>query len=192
MIPHLVLDQSSPKARGEAHGVHFRKQIHALYEIRRELTLGRTDLETEDNLLALAKLHLPLAERYDAELFAELKGIASGADISLEALVVVNHYTDLRDLSRAELDDGGCSVLYAPGPPSVLGQTWDMHGSATDFVCILEVKSGDEHTALFSITGCLGMTGLNTHGLGMTINNLNSRDAKVGILWPDLRTSLLA
>ena len=101
----------------------------------------------------------------------------------------MNHYTDLRDLGQRTLaalppqDPGGCSVLFQPtanGP--LLGQTWDMHGSAQDYVIVIELPD----MILFSIAGCLGMTGLNQHGVGMTINNLNSLDATVGIVWPAL------
>ncbi len=39
---------------------------------------------------------------------------------------------------------------------------------------------------VLSITGCLGMTGMNAQGLGITINNLNSLDAHIGLVWPAL------
>ena len=77
--------------------------------------------------------------------------------------------------SLPPMDPGGCSVMFTPtNAGNVLGQTWDMHGSAQDHVIVIELPDG----IFFSIAGCLGMTGLNKHGVGMTINNLNSIDAK--------------
>jgi isopenicillin-N N-acyltransferase-like protein len=63
-----------------------------------------------------------------------------------------------------------------------------MHGSAHPFVMMLHVpeREGAPAAWLFSITGCLGMTGLSATGVGLTINNLKSLDAKVGIVWPAL------
>jgi isopenicillin-N N-acyltransferase-like protein len=183
-IPVLRLEDPSPRAVGEAHGEHFREQIGELYKIRVELTLGRTDFRGEGEVLEVARKHIPIARDFDAQLFEELEGVSAGSGLSLEQLVVLNHYTDLRDLSRAELDDGGCSVIYSPA--GVLGQTWDTHGSATDYTCVLDIGTNDERVAMFSITGCLGMTGLSARGLGITINNLNSIDARVGIVWPSL------
>jgi isopenicillin-N N-acyltransferase-like protein len=196
-IEHLVLTGNDPGAWGEQHGEARREQIAALYAIRIELTLQKTDLADEAQVVALAQRHVPLLREFDAALMSELEGISRSSGLSLAQLVVVNHYTDLRDLGRrhlteqeaqAEEDDGGCSVIYAPGDDgALLGQTWDMHGSATDHVFLLEVPGDDgERTLLFSISGCLGMTGLTSWGLGMTINNLNSVDARVGVVWPTL------
>jgi isopenicillin-N N-acyltransferase-like protein len=63
-----------------------------------------------------------------------------------------------------------------------------MHGSAEPYVMMLGVPSTDGAPAawLFTITGCVGMTGLNDRGVGITINNLTSLDARVGVVWPAL------
>ncbi len=66
-----------------------------------------------------------------------------------------------------------------------------MHGSATDFTAVLEVPGRHasilaERAAVFTIVGCVGMCGINGAGLAMTINNLNSNDAKLGVVWPSL------
>ena len=187
-IDCLDLTQAAnSNARGRAHGEHYRTKIRELYEIRRELALGRSDFGTERVLLDVAALHLPLAHSFDRALFEELEGLSEGSGLSLEELVVLNHYTDLRDLGKAELDDGGCSTLFKKtSTGNILGQTWDMHGSATDYVALLDIEDDGVKTVVFTIVGCVGMTGLNGHGLGMTINNLNSTDAVVGIIWPIL------
>lgn len=188
-IARLVLEGTDPRRWGEQHGEALREKIHEIYAIRRDLTLSKTDLGDEKTLLELAERHLPVLNDFDPALTEELAGIGRGADISLEKLVVLNHYTDLRDLSRGHLDDGGCSVVFAPGETGpLLGQTWDMHGSAADYVLLLELPNVADggRTLVFTIAGCLGMTGLSTSGVGMSINNLNSLDARVGIVWPAL------
>jgi isopenicillin-N N-acyltransferase like protein len=188
-VPVLTLTEAAGQARGEAHGTLLKSQIEAVYQIRLELMLEKTDLETEAQVLKLAHPHLAVLKDFDLELYDELLGIAKGSGLSPEQLIVVNHYTDLRDLGQRTLEDlpqqdpGGCSVLFKTTPQGpVLGQTWDMHGSAQDYVIVIELPD----MILFSIAGCLGMTGLNRHGVGMTINNLNSLDATVGIVWPAL------
>lgn len=199
----VELTGRTPRARGEEHGGLLKDEIRALYDVRLRLTLQKTDLATEANVLKLAEAHLPLLERYDAALSEELHGIARGSGLSAAHLVVVNHYTDLRDLRLKDLpsDPGGCSALYAPSSAPVLAQTWDMHGTAEPFVLLLRVPGGpdggakaprvtpggvpvQESTLLFTIAGCLGMTGLTSWGVGLTINNLNSVDATIGVLWP--------
>lgn len=185
----LTLDGAPGRERGLQHGELLRDDIHSIYAIRLELMLDKTDMIDEAEVLRAAAPHLDILRDFDAELFEEFMGISDASGLAAEKLVVVNHYTDLRDLSQKHLetlppmDPGGCSVMYTPTDVgNVLGQTWDMHGSAQDYVIVIELPDA----ILFSIAGCLGMTGLNRHGVGMTINNLNSIDATYGIVWPAL------
>lgn len=204
----LELHGTDPQKWGEQHGEHFRDDIKAIAAIRMELTLARTDLGTRENVLALARHHLPMLEAFDGALFAELKGIAKAAGLSAEEIVVVNHYTDLRDLGRKDLsrlngDLDGCSALFlTAGKERILGQTWDMHGSAEPYALLIKIPARPDgspvgkvnqagipesgSTVVFSITGCLGMTGMSSWGVGLTINNLNSTDATLGVVWPAL------
>lgn len=194
-VETLVLEGADPSARGEQHGEAWRDDIRALYEIRLGLMFDKTDLQTEQEVLDLAARHLPVLEHFDPGLSYELTGIARGAGLTPAHIVVLNHYTDLRDLGRAHLDDSGCTVLYAPahdGQGPFLGQTWDTHGSATDYVRLLDIREPDRRTLLFTIAGCLGMAGLNDRGVGVAINNLICNDARVGIVWPALVRRMLA
>ena len=194
----LELTGLDPARHGEQHGEAFRDSIKEIYAIRLRLLLGRTDLVDEATVLALARHHLPVLERFDAGLYAELQGIARGAGLSPEQLVVLNHYTDLRDLGLKDLrtleaghDPGGCSAWMVddgkgPQGERFLGQTWDMHGSATPYALLLTIPHERGRQTFFTITGCLGMTGLSSWGTALTINNLNSLDASVGVVWPAL------
>lgn len=116
--------------------------------------------------------------------------------MSPEHILVNNHYTDLRDLGPAmdptPKDD--CTVALASTPEGrVLVQTWDTHATATPYVLMIHVPESERGPAswVFSIAGCLGMSGLNTAGLGVAINNLKSRDARIGLVWPALVRRLL-
>lgn len=198
----LELQGKTPRARGEQHGETFKADIHGIYAVRLRLMLQKTDLSTESNVLALAEHHLPVLQRFDAALHEELCATARAAGLSPAHLVVINHYTDLRDLSTNDLrtlnagaahtdtgaDPGGCSAwLVDDGDQRVLGQTWDMHASATPYALLLIVTNDDgSKSAVFTITGCLGMTGMTSTGVALTINNLNSVDATVGVVWPAL------
>ena len=39
---------------------------------------------------------------------------------------------------------------------------------------------------MFSLTGCLGLTGMNASRVAIAINNLYSTDATLGVVWPAL------
>jgi isopenicillin-N N-acyltransferase-like protein len=208
---------NSPRKQGQIHGETFRPLIKEIAAIRMELCLALGHLQTTDQLEQLAAQHLPLLQRWLPQTHEELLGIAEAADIPIEHIVVLNHYTDLRDLEDrrtqaapdfapltaerthkidiAELPgEEDCSALYARCHEGVfLGQTWDMHGSAAPYVMMMYVPATPDAPAawMLTITGCLGLAGLNAAGVGVTINNLRSTDAQIGLVWPSLvRTAL--
>lgn len=186
----LTIHSTDPWQRGLEHGERLKKGVQRMAQLRLSMMLDDTDFDSESEVLNLAEKHLPLLKSFDNDLYEELLGIAHGASISPELVVIINHYTDMRDIRKnpSTEDLGGCSVIFSPsrtGP--LLGQTWDVHGSAMEHVFILKL----EDQLLFSVAGCLGMTGMNRAGVGVTINNLCSYDAKVGIIWPALVRKIL-
>jgi len=195
---------------GRIHGESYRGEIKALSAIRTYLCTKVGGFKTTSQVMAAASVHLPVLERYHAGLYEELLGIAEGAGVSPEEIVVANHYTDLRDLdpdpstwqlapTRDEpnaartgqgaegLGGDGCSVLYGQTRTGkILAQTWDMHATAIPYVMTLRVPAAGDIPAatLLTVTGCLGMAGMNSARVGIAINNLFSTDATLGVVWP--------
>lgn len=206
-IPILKLNSSKPRAAGQQHGETLKEKIAEIAEIRWELMRKEPGFNSNSLVKEISLAHMPVLEQFDADLYEELVGISEGSGQSLERIVVLNHYTDLRDLSysllsaaspsQGKFDDGGCSTLFVPtehGP--ILGQTWDIHSSALPFVTMLEIEQrvdGRElgSSMVFSMAGCLGMTGLSSQGVAITINNLCSLDATIGVIWPALVRKVL-
>jgi isopenicillin-N N-acyltransferase like protein len=201
----------SPLEWGRIHGESFRGEVHALAEIRAYLCTRVGGFKTREQVLAAARAHLPVLERYDPALHEELRGISEGAAIDPAMIVVANHYTDLRDLDpdpaswrpaptrdtadaigkpergADSLGGDGCSVIYAESPTGkLLAQTWDMHATAIPYVMTLDVPDSPAGPAarLLTVTGCLGMAGMNGARVGIAINNLYSTDATLGVVWP--------
>jgi len=210
---------ATPRKWGHIHGESFRGEIKALAAIRTFLCTKVGGFANNRQVLAAGRAHLPVLEHYDRELYEELLGIAEGAAVRPEDVVIANHYTDLRDLDpdparwvQAPLrddpdggsagrktrdikpyvrDDGlggdGCSMVWAESASGrILAQTWDMHATAIPYVMMLGVPASDTAPAAryLSVTGCLGMTGMNAARVGVAINNLFSTDATLGVVWP--------
>ncbi|HUS32522.1 MAG TPA: C45 family peptidase [Kofleriaceae bacterium] len=207
----------SPREWGRIHGESFRGEIHSLSAIRTYLCTKVGAFTTHEQILAAAKAHLPVLERYSHPLYEELLGIAEGAIISPEEIVVANHYTDLRDLDpdperwrmaptgddpdmtnggrtqpvSTQLDPAsggeGCSMIWSQTPTGrILAQTWDMHATAIPYVMVLGIPESEDGPAarLLTVTGCLGMAGMNASRVAIAINNLYSTDATLGVVWP--------
>ena len=185
----VEITSNDPKERGQQHGETLRDQISEIAEIRIERMCNTSHYKRVKDVLALAHDHIPVLEKFDHNLYSELAGISAASNNSLERLIVLNHYTDMRDISPGgHADIGGCSIIYSPTPTGpFLGQTWDIHESAMPYVLCLKFKDA----LLFSIAGCLGMAGVNNSGVGVTINNLSSTDAHVGVIWPALVRKIL-
>jgi len=201
LVP-VVFDEVDPRRRGHAHGEMWRQEICEVAQLRAELCLrsglARAGFRDMAELEAIANAHLPILARELPALSEELLGIAEGADIAPAQIVVLNHYTDLRDIapSQADAPEGdGCTAIYLSGPDGpVLGQTWDMHATAAPYVRMIRVapKDGSGEVLCLTLTGCLGMAGIGKSGVAVTINNLTSTDARVGLVWPALVRAMLA
>lgn len=177
--------------RGRIHGEEFRADIKELAEIRTQLIQKAWDHPKPDMVQEKAQLHLPVLAAYDADLYSEFQGIAEASGCSEVDLLILNHYTDLRDLGiSADGMEEGCSIIHVHyGQERLLAQSWDMHATAAPYVIMLMLP--DEGVRTLTITGCLALCGLNDHGLGVAINNLVMSDAKVGVSWPTLVRKML-
>jgi isopenicillin-N N-acyltransferase like protein len=195
--PILELDSTNPRRCGQIHGESLRDKIRAMAQIRLELMCTDAGFASQKDVLEIASAHLPILKDFDEDLYLEVLGISEGSRLTPEEIVVLNHYTDMRDLhpshlSREDDDTNGCSVIYTKAPKGpLLGQTWDIDSSAVDHVVILKITNQETDVLLFSIAGCIGMTGMNNSSVGICINNLSSIDAKIGIVWPALVRKVL-
>lgn len=203
----LLLHQDDPRARGQAHGEHWRRAIRELAEIRMALTLRRSRFADQAELLAAAGLHLPVLRQQLPSLADELEGIAEGADLAPERVVVLNHDSDLRDVPRTVLggldagavptpdgDPGGGTAIYFNGVRGpLLGQTWDVHADAEPYVRMLRIApaSSDHEILCLTLAGCLGVTGISSRGVAVTMSTLSSTDGRVGVVWPALLRAML-
>lgn len=182
---------SSPHQWGAAHGESWREAIRELAAIRTGLMREKNPGLTAGWIGQLAEEQWRITERYAPDLAEELRGIAAGAACTLQDIVVLNNYTDFRDI---QVPDQGCSVIYANrGEGRIAGQTWDMHRSAKNYVCCLRVPSARHggETTLFSLVGCVGLMGFHASGGMVGVNNINTSGARPGVLWPALVRRLL-
>jgi isopenicillin-N N-acyltransferase-like protein len=201
----LVLE-GTPYEMGLAHGRALREEVHALAEERLRLSLQRAAEAGRPAMpaaaLALARQFLPLQERWSPAVHAEFRGIAEGAEIAPERLLIGNGYTDFVDVLRrtplASEHSEECTVFYV-GPAasrdgrSYVGQTWDMHATAEPFVLTLLRRPVDGPATLGVTTaGCLSLIGLNAHGIGCGNSNLVPTDARPGIIYLALLHAALA
>lgn len=176
-FPHIKYDPSlGPMEWGLSHGEEFKEGIKELIEIRKSLILQKSP-HLKEKITPLAQEQYEISKSYDSDLMLEFDGICKGAQVSATDLIILNNYTDFRDIN---LPDEGCTSVSVKREGMLSAQTWDMHSSAKKYVCTMELPG---HFVTFSLVGCLGMMGVNQYGIFLGVNNINTQDARSGIIW---------
>lgn len=182
---------NSSREWGRCHGESARAGIAELASIRREKLLEILPKNLRGKVSELAEAQWEATLGFSHELAQELSGIREGADLPLVDLMILNNYTDFRDMAG---EDQGCSCVFLETDSELLaGQTWDMHRSAKDYVCAIEIEGpdGGSQQVLFSLVGCPGMMGFSAWSTAVGVNNLNTRGAHPGVIWPVMVRRLL-
>lgn len=188
---------------GWQHGKRFHDEIHMFTEDRVRLCQDPNwtgHSLSREAIIALAEACVVEHQRYAPDLMEELDGMADATGLSLAELVINNGFTDFIDVvynlgditvpAPPQLVSDNCTAFMVPNNRSAtrrayFGQTWDMHASATPYVILL--RGAPEHSPeflTFTITGCVGMIGMNSAGIAVGINNLMATDGQIGVTWP--------
>ena len=139
-LPELVELLGAPLERGANHGKQMKDQIHACYQSLRDAVLlqpaaQRRGVKSEADLLAFCERYKAPSKAYNSDLFEEMEGIAEGADIALDKVMVLNLNLELIDLTNAKAPDppteveGGCTTLGVELPHGrgcIVAQTYDL------------------------------------------------------------------
>ncbi|MCB9140300.1 MAG: hypothetical protein H6642_18330 [Caldilineaceae bacterium] len=205
----------TPYEMGYAHGQAFIKEIGELTEERLRLSsdpfwTGGLAV-THADVLALGQACLDVHRMVVPELIEEVQGMADATGLGVNELVIMNGFTDFIDVTAnpalvngagsyhdGHADGGGCTAFLTAAEMSAdgrgfVGQTWDMHTTATPYVLLLDVQPAAGPALLtFTITGCVGMIGMNEHGVAVGINNLMDKTARIGVHWVFIVRKMLA
>lgn len=180
--------EGSPEERGRRHGEVHREGIRVYTEERVRLAAngswaGRQ--ATIADILALAEDMVPAHRAYAPDLMAEMEAMTVAAGISTAEAIIVGGFTDFVDAVRAlgatsTAEEDDCTAVLNH---DFIGQTWDMHDSATPHVVMFDVRDSIP-SLVFTTEGCLGQIGMNAAGIAIGINNLVTTDGRIGVTWP--------
>lgn len=186
-LPLIDVD-GPPRRRGQAHGEAARARIglgvgHYTEQVAAH-GLGRA------RLAALAETFLPRIAAFDPAYVEEMRGIAEGAAVGLEAIVLLNARTEILQLAEREAaatglvpdpDPDGCTGVIALPQATAAGhvihaQNWDWKAECAETAIVLRVAAhGDAPEILtFAEAGQLARSGMNAAGIAITANYLES------------------
>ena len=196
----LMSFSGTPAQIGEAFGEQCRTEIPQLYAarianaVRQARTHGGREVD-ESAVLAVARACMPATAAHHPEGFAELEGIARGANLPTEQILAMNGLTDIRDVLAwgGQLEAlGGCSAYVVPGGQTangklLCGQTWDLATDNMPFVIGVHRKpSQGPETWTLTTVGCLSLIGLNAEGIAVGTTNIRTKNARPGVTYLSL------
>ena len=199
--PRALKLAGSPGAMGHAHGAAFGDDIRR-YTAERVALAGSAvwtgHAMEREAVLALAESCIAEHTAYAPDLMEEVAAIAEATGLSVAELIITNGFTDFIDLVYArggstgatEQVEDDCTAFIIPDSLSAdsrgfFGQTWDMHASSAPYVVLLQGRpSGAPTFIALSLTGCIGMIGMNDAGIAIGITNLLSAEGQIGVSWP--------
>ncbi|KAJ5825567.1 peptidase C45 acyl-coenzyme A:6-aminopenicillanic acid acyl-transferase [Penicillium riverlandense] len=181
---HVVV-RGLPYERGYSHGQQAASKVKANVEYYK-----RPGKLTEHALMEklIKDVYIPnISAHYPAAL-EEMRGIADGAGVSLEDIVLLNARYDLARVDNPEDDQANeCTSAFFLKETTQSGdvlncQNWDMSARLwlTDCIIYLEVHPdpSEAKPSMFLVTeaGQLGRSGMNSLGIAVTANSLMSTE----------------
>jgi isopenicillin-N N-acyltransferase-like protein len=169
---------------GEAASERIRRSL-AHYEDNIEWLAGMTFAAAEERSLAL----LTYAEHDLSRYVEELAGMAEGAGVPFEKLLVLNCGEEVLCAARPAADGGAtrspdhctCLALATPGR-TLIGHNEDWIEADIENMVLLSVTVPDG-TRFMALTGAayLPMCGVNSHGIAFYGNTLYTHDERPGV-----------
>lgn len=132
---------------------------------------------------SLVERVLPQIEAFGAHYVEEMRGIAEGADLAFERVVLINARTEIIQMARLESgadDPDGCTgAVILPERSAtgrlIHGQNWDWKAECAETAVVLRVERDDGPDILtFVEAGGLARCGMNAAGICVTANYLES------------------
>jgi isopenicillin-N N-acyltransferase-like protein len=201
----LIEISGPPRERGRQYGQkaagRIKKGTTHYFAQLKELSLDA------NGVAELVRDYLPVIESFEPNYIEEMRGIAEGADVPFEDVVLLNARTEIIKLAnpaiRARLktpeDPDGCTGVVVMPQASANGrlihaQNWDWKRECAETAVVLKVRRDDGPDLMtFTEAGALGRCGFNAVGIAITANYLQSdRDYRqVGVPLALIRRKVL-
>ena len=144
-------------------------------ELCKNLCISQRGID-EDILYQNVKKFIPAIKKYDKALLLEMQGIADGAGLTLEDIVLLNVRSELMNkLWGIDLIHEGCTtftIKSADNNKLFMAQTWDWVKESLNRMILIVEKDSNSNTTFMTITeaGIIGNVGMNSKGNTVLLN----------------------
>jgi isopenicillin-N N-acyltransferase-like protein len=168
-----------PRAMGRQIGEAAREEIRGFCEAALALVNKtiRVSRKSADEVIATSLGH---AERYAPDMVEELRGMAEGAGVSLEEIMLLQ----IRNQLQPDGDAACTSFSLAGGAPGgrIVAQNWDNDPDVQPFTIVL-TRQPTGKPAVMTVTqaGLIAYIGFNSTGVGVCLNTLPAPARRHGV-----------
>ena len=171
-----------PFERGKEYGKIKQNDISHLVEYLYDL-FNKSKASREEALKYVQK-HIPYIEEYSPEIKEELKGIAEGANLLYEEIIMIHMHEE-----RAGFSSHNCTTFAATGSSTTdgdtfIGQTWDISKNLCENAGAFLLKTKRENgpdTLAYTYAGMLAGAGINSEGISIVWNSVPRLGLKPGV-----------
>ena len=128
-----------------------------------------------------SKKYIPFIEKYDSELIEEMKGVASGANLSLDEILFLNVVYEFFS-RRTPGVWNRCTTLFVKSEVTtngivIIGQNDDWNEIFRPFIVLLKIEQKSRPKIMqVCDAGTIGGNGINNYGVALCANSLLSGD----------------
>jgi isopenicillin-N N-acyltransferase-like protein len=173
--------KGTPYAMGLTHGRALASHIEANFNAYVRMIQNSSGL-TPDAIRIHAKKFLPEVELAAPQVLEEMQGIADGAGVSLETVLVINARSELAFPDQLSAE---CTVIGLSGSRTISGhvlmaQNWDWIPAVKHTTVFFRIRpQGAPRMLMLAEAGQVGKLGFNEAGLGLMLNLLIGK----GVCW---------
>lgn len=165
----LIRIQGNPRERGLQHGKQLAERIDKTIQYYKGI-FNREDTEIFD----AARIYADVIRNFKEEYAIEIEAIAEGAGVHPLWIYALNSRTEI--LTQFVVDAASITectaVLFTKA--KLLSQTWDWASALEELFVMMHITREDGHKILqVTEPGIIGKIGINSCGLGVTLNFLH-------------------
>ncbi|MCP4177455.1 MAG: hypothetical protein GY756_06795 [bacterium] len=167
----LISLKGSHEEIGYQYGIQLKNRIHKTVE-----SYSKYFKCTKAELSPKADYFKNKILEFNPDYVTEIEAISKGAEISSQWIYALNARSEILALEENE-----CTAVYYK-KTSLLGQNWDWDKDLEDLMVLLKIEHDSGHKILMMTEpGILGKIGLNSSGIGCTLNILRRNKKLDGV-----------
>ena len=186
MPDHTRPDHTFPliEVEGSGYEMGYQHGAQAAVLVQRYLRwIERLTGWSRDALCRNAMGFWPLMERMSPDFSEEVRGLAAGADISLEEAVLCQARAEAAQQAVGACTSFALTRSATADGTTLAGQNQDLEPEYADVALLLRVNPGDgrPRALMFTFAGQLGYSGMNEHGVAHFANALYGCTWQMGL-----------